>query len=87
MQCLQRWNKVLAPGLVKGQWTAKEDQLLLSVMNEGAHKNWGSLSARIPGRTSKQVLCRGRGGGVLVASTGLPTPPSREFFIFASGDK
>eukprot|EP00903_Cladosiphon_okamuranus_P008416 g8092.t1 len=57
VQCLQRWKKVLTPGLVKGQWTPEEDQLLVSVVNEG-HKNWGSLSARIPGRTSKQ--CRER---------------------------
>ncbi|CAM9662353.1 unnamed protein product [Scytosiphon promiscuus] len=57
VQCLQRYRKVLAPGLVKGQWTPQEDQLLLSVVNEG-HKNWGSLSKEIPGRTSKQ--CRER---------------------------
>eukprot|EP00752_Nemacystus_decipiens_P010360 g9230.t1 len=57
VQCLQRWKKVLTPGLVKGQWTNEEDELLVSVVNEG-HKNWGSLSARIPGRTSKQ--CRER---------------------------
>lgn len=31
--------------------------MLISLMNEG-HKNWGSLSSRIPGRTSKQ--CRER---------------------------
>lgn len=55
MQCLQRWNKVLSPGLVKGPWTPEENQLLVSVMKEGRHKNWASLSARIPGRTSKQV--------------------------------
>lgn len=54
VQCLQRYRKVLAPGLVKGQWTPQEDQLLLSVVNDG-HKNWGSLSKQIPGRTSKQV--------------------------------
>ena len=27
-QCLQRWRKVLAPGLKKGRWTAEEDDLL-----------------------------------------------------------
>ncbi len=57
-QCLQRWKKVLAPGLIKGQWTPEEDQLLLSAVavNEGGkHKNWGTVSNRIPGRTSKQV--------------------------------
>ena len=28
MQCSHRWNKVLAPGLTKGKWTAEEDGLL-----------------------------------------------------------
>ena len=60
VQCRQRWKKVLTPGLVKGRWTADEDQLLASVVNKG-DKNWSNLSAQIPGRTSKQVLCvRGR---------------------------
>ena len=28
VQCSHRWNKVLAPGLTKGKWTAEEDGLL-----------------------------------------------------------
>ncbi|KAH8059080.1 RNA polymerase II transcription regulator recruiting protein [Aureococcus anophagefferens] len=28
MQCLQRWKKVLKPGLVKGNWTRSEDETL-----------------------------------------------------------
>ena len=28
MQCLQRWKKVLKPGLSKGNWTAPEDEAL-----------------------------------------------------------
>ena len=28
VQCLQRWKKVLKPGLKKGHWTEEEDQLL-----------------------------------------------------------
>lgn len=46
-----------SPGLVKGQWSRREDDLLTSLVNEG-HKNWGTLATRIPGRTSKQ--CRER---------------------------
>lgn len=42
---------------MKGQWSREEDELLISLMNE-EHQNWGSLSTRIPGRTSKQ--CRER---------------------------
>ena len=57
MQCLQRWMKVLAPGLIKGPWTKTEDMQLIKLVKEG-HKNWGSLALKIPGRTSKQ--CRER---------------------------
>ncbi len=57
MQCLQRWMKVLTPGLVKGQWSAEEDAQLVSLIAKG-YKNWGELASHIPGRTSKQ--CRER---------------------------
>ena len=57
MQCLQRWMKVLAPGLIKGPWTKSEDEQLIKLVNEG-YKNWGSLALKVPGRTSKQ--CRER---------------------------
>ena len=56
-QCLQRWTKVLAPGLVKGHWRPDEDELLRKLVAEG-RKNWGQVATRIPGRTSKQ--CRER---------------------------
>lgn len=56
-QCLQRWTKVLAPGLVKGHWRPDEDELLKELVAEG-RKNWGQVAAKIPGRTSKQ--CRER---------------------------
>ncbi|CAM9945763.1 unnamed protein product, partial [Choristocarpus tenellus] len=57
VQCLQRWKKVLRPGLVKGQWSPQEDELLVKLVGDG-FKNWGALSANLPGRTSKQ--CRER---------------------------
>jgi hypothetical protein len=56
-QCLQRWTKVLAPGLIKGHWRPEEDDLLKQLVAEG-RKNWGQVASRIPGRTSKQ--CRER---------------------------
>ena len=56
-QCLQRWTKVLAPGLVKSHWRPEEDELLRQLVAEG-RKNWGQVATRIPGRTSKQ--CRER---------------------------
>lgn len=56
-QCLQRWTKVLAPGLVKGHWSPHEDELLRRLV-AAEQKNWGEVAAQIPGRTSKQ--CRER---------------------------
>ncbi|EGZ12231.1 hypothetical protein PHYSODRAFT_517337, partial [Phytophthora sojae] len=56
-QCLQRWNKVLKPGLVKGPWSVEEDALLMEMMLKG-YDNWRQVSNNIPGRTAKQ--CRER---------------------------
>ncbi|CAH0480694.1 unnamed protein product [Peronospora belbahrii] len=56
-QCLQRWTKVLAPGLVKGHWSSHEDELLRRLVAT-EQKNWGDVASKIPGRTSKQ--CRER---------------------------
>lgn len=57
VQCLQRWQKVLKPGLIKGSWTAEEDKLLRELVAQGL-RNWGKVASHIPGRTSKQ--CRER---------------------------
>ena len=57
MQCLQRWMKVLTPGLVKGPWSPEEDTMLVALVNKN-YKNWGDLALDMPGRTSKQ--CRER---------------------------
>lgn len=56
-QCLQRWNKVLKPGLVKGHWSYEEDSILERMVLQGCH-SWSEVSAHIPGRTAKQ--CRER---------------------------
>uniref|UniRef100_K3WIN4 Myb-like DNA-binding protein n=1 Tax=Globisporangium ultimum (strain ATCC 200006 / CBS 805.95 / DAOM BR144) TaxID=431595 RepID=K3WIN4_GLOUD len=56
-QCLQRWNKVLKPGLVKGHWSYEEDSILERMVLQGCH-SWGEVAAHIPGRTAKQ--CRER---------------------------
>ncbi|KAF1779479.1 Telomere length regulation protein, conserved domain [Phytophthora cactorum] len=50
-QCLQRWTKVLKPGLIKGHWTPEEDAKLRELVAEGK-KNWGQVASLIPGRTS-----------------------------------
>lgn len=58
VQCLQRWKKVLQPGLVKGMWRKSEDDLLLELMSTTKPKNWADVAQKIPGRTAKQ--CRER---------------------------
>lgn len=56
-QCLQRYAKVLKPGLVKGHWGEQEDATLTALVTAG-WANWGQIADKIPGRTSKQ--CRER---------------------------
>lgn len=56
VQCLQRWKKVLKPGLKKGHWTEEEDMLLRSWKDRCS--NWAEVAEKIPGRTAKQ--CRER---------------------------
>lgn len=59
VQCLQRWKKVLRPGLVKGHWAEEEDELLLRlILRNEANPNWGFIAGEITGRTPKQ--CRER---------------------------
>lgn len=62
VQCLQRWNKVLRPGLKKGTWQVEEDEKLAAEVNgfldAGGEVNWTSISKTIEGRTAKQ--CRER---------------------------
>jgi hypothetical protein len=60
VQCLQRWKKVLQPGLIKGHWTEEEDRLLSSlvVAPEQGLTSWVAVAKHIPGRTAKQ--CRER---------------------------
>lgn len=58
VQCLQRWNKVIKPGLIKGPWKQSEDDLLRLTVDEIAKNNWVAVSERVPGRTPKQ--CRER---------------------------
>lgn len=57
VQCLQRYRKVLAPGLKKGHWSEEEDARLKEIVNQGV-RNWGDVAQKIPGRTAKQ--CRER---------------------------
>ncbi len=57
VKCMQRWEKGLRPGIIKGRWTEEEDRMLVYLVSQG-HKNWGKVAQHMPGRTSKQ--CRER---------------------------
>jgi hypothetical protein len=54
---MQRWEKGLKPGIIKGRWSEEEDRALVYLVSQG-YQNWGQVAARMPGRTSKQ--CRER---------------------------
>jgi len=58
VQCLQRWKKVLQPGLVKGHWTPEEDAKLLQLIQDEKMHSWAMVADLIEGRTAKQ--CRER---------------------------
>ena len=49
VQCLHRWQKVLRPGLVKGNWSEEEDQMVISCIKSGVTK-WSEIADKIPGR-------------------------------------
>ncbi|OQS07558.1 myb-like DNA-binding protein [Thraustotheca clavata] len=57
-QCLQRWNKVLKPGLIKGNWSLEEDQMLRQQIEICGEHAWVRIAEGVPGRTTKQ--CRER---------------------------
>ncbi|KAG5185686.1 Homeodomain-like protein, partial [Tribonema minus] len=58
VQCLQRWKKVLRPGLRKGEWTAAEDARLARTVAACTPLNWSAVCKSLTGRTSRQ--CRER---------------------------
>lgn len=59
MQCMNRWQKVLDPVLLKGHWSTQEDDLLVQLVTKYEGKvRWADVACHLPGRTSKQ--CRER---------------------------
>lgn len=56
-QCMQRWNKVRSPGLVKGHWNKEEDSKLIFLLRQG-FRSWSEISRKMEGRTSKQCRVR-----------------------------
>jgi hypothetical protein len=58
VQCLHRWQKVLKPGLVKGPWTAEEDNVVIELVKTHGTKKWSHIARQLNGRLGKQ--CRER---------------------------
>lgn len=57
-QIMNRWNKVLNPKLVKGNWSKEEDEILTKWVHEHGESGWTKVAAQLPGRIGKQ--CRER---------------------------
>lgn len=56
IQCLHRWTKILKPGLVKGSWTAEEDEILRNwVLKKKGNLKWAEATKEIHGRSGKQI--------------------------------
>lgn len=56
-QCRERWKIRLNPDVVKGEWTAEEDELIMSLYNEKGNK-WVTMSKALPRRTESDVRNR-----------------------------
>jgi hypothetical protein len=63
VQCYKRWNNALDPSIDwanvrAGKWSEDEDTKLKDAVQTHGGKNWGAISALVPGRTKSQ--CFGR---------------------------
>ena len=66
VQCMHRWSKILQPGLVKGPWSANEDEILTKYVEEYGANSWKQCCKLITGRNGKQ--CRERWANILQPS-------------------
>lgn len=57
-QCMQRYTKVLRPGIKKGTWSSEEDRLLLEWVKRLGTGNWEEIAMHIEGRSAGK--CRER---------------------------
>lgn len=58
VQCMNRWTKILKPGLLKGYWSKEEDELLQEWVQANGPKKWSECAKLIKKRSAKQ--CRER---------------------------
>ena len=72
IQCLQRWQKVLDPSLVKGFWTEEEDRIVIEMKRRGCN-SWVEMARAVKGRNPKQVC--------VLNELRLPQLPSSFFYL------
>jgi len=57
VQCSQRWNKTMRPGVVRGKWSPNEDAELMDALVEFAEDDevdWRHVASKVKGRSAKQ---------------------------------
>lgn len=57
-QCMSRWNNSQDPAIVKGYWTAEEDEQIIDLVAKYGTKCWSVIAQHLHGRVGKQ--CRER---------------------------
>ena len=55
-QCRERWCKHLDPSLRHGQWSAEEDEIILTARQD--QKGWAEIARMLNGRTDNKVKIR-----------------------------
>jgi len=56
LQCKSRWVKALQPGLKIGDWTAKEDKMIVRLHDDGL--KWADIAQNLPGRLGEHIRDR-----------------------------
>lgn len=60
VQCRDEWNRCLKPTISHKKWSAKEDKMLLSLVNKMTAVSWTQICRKLPGRTADACKTRYR---------------------------
>jgi len=70
--CETRWRTLARPKRGAVPWTEEEDEILRAVLARGL--SWSDASAKLPGRTSRACMARGKALGVAMLKPLLKRP-------------